>query len=51
MYLSVTESTQQLEVVPVKCDTRIVYVLRCQLGLVVNYLTPSQNATAQAPLT
>ena len=45
MYLSMTESTQQFEVVPVKCDARIVYVVRCQLNLVVNYLAVSQYAT------
>lgn len=51
MYLSVTESTQQFKVVPVKCDNRIVYVVRCQLSLVVNYLAPRQNATTQTPFT
>ena len=44
MYLGVTESAQKLEVVPVQRDARIVYVLRCQLYLVVNYLAVSQYA-------
>ena len=45
MYLGVTESAQELEVVPAQRDARIVYVLRCQLYLVVNYLAVSQYAT------
>lgn len=46
MCLSVTESAQELEVVPVQRDARIVYVLRCQFYLMVNYLAVSQYATS-----
>ena len=36
MSLDVTLLTEQLQVVPVQCDLRIIDVLRCQLDLVMH---------------
>jgi hypothetical protein len=51
MNFGVAESAKQFEVVPVQRDVRIIYVVRCQLCLVVNYLAVRQDSSTQTPLT
>lgn len=46
-----TLTADTLKVVPVKCDGRIIDVVRCQLYLVMNDLTRLNDSFAQADLT